>query len=166
MVAQLGRPTFRRAQRPLLILALVVFCASVRVLLAVAQHGIDESRQLVRGGGDGLGAPSWAFFRRRKAPRALPERCSALAASRSAAAARLALALVFELITLPPVMRLWGLSPSQDAKCLALGHVVMSVPVSLTTFNAVNPSTPSIRVRSTPVIRYRWLWTSKRGAFF
>ena len=59
-----------------------------------------------------LGAPRWAFFRRRKAPRALPERCSALAASRSAAAARLALALVFELITLPPVMRLWGLSPS------------------------------------------------------
>ena len=32
-----------------------------------------------------LGAPKWAFFRRRKAPRALSERWSALAASRSAA---------------------------------------------------------------------------------
>ena len=58
-----------------------------------------------------LGAPRWAFFRRRKAPRALSERCSALAARRSAAAARLPLALVFELMTLPPVMRLLGLSP-------------------------------------------------------
>ena len=73
-----------------------------------------------------LGAPKWAFFRRRKAPRALPERCSALAARRSAAAARLPLALVFELMTLPPVIRLLGLSPSQEAKCLArgpFGHV-------------------------------------------
>ena len=52
-----------------------------------------------------LGAPSWAFLRRRKAPRALSERCSALAARRNDAAARLALGLVLELITLPPVMR-------------------------------------------------------------
>ena len=59
-----------------------------------------------------LGAPGWAFFRRRKAPRALSERCSAWAARRNAAAARLALALVFELMTLPPVMRLFGLSPN------------------------------------------------------
>ena len=84
-----------------------------------------------------LGDPRWAFFRRRKAPRALSERCSALAARRRAAAAR-----------------------------LALGHFVMSVPISLTTFRAVYASTPSIRVRSTPVIRYSWRWASKRGAFF
>ena len=113
-----------------------------------------------------LGAPRWAFLRRRKPPRALSERCSALAARRSAAAARLAQALVLELMTLPPVMRLLGLSPSQDAKCLALGHFVISVPISLSTLSAVKPSTPSIRVRSTPVIRYNWPWTSKRGAFF
>ena len=49
---------------------------------------------------------------------------------------------------------------------MALGHLVMSVPTSLITFRAVYASTPSMRVRSTPVIRYRWLWTSKRGAFF
>ena len=40
-----------------------------------------------------LGAPSCAFFRRRKAPMALSERGSALAARRKAAAARLALSL-------------------------------------------------------------------------
>ena len=57
--------------------------------------------------------------------------------------------------TRPPVIRLSGLSPNQDAKCLALGHFVMSVPISLITLSAVKPSMPSIRVRSTPVIRYR-----------
>ena len=57
-----------------------------------------------------------------EAPRALSERCSALAARRKAAAARLALGLVFELMTRPPVMRLLGLSPSQDAKCFKLVH--------------------------------------------
>ena len=96
-----------------------------------------------------LGAPICAFFRCRKAPRALSERCSPWAARRKAAAARLALGLVFELITRQPVMRWSGLSPGQDAKCLALGHFVMSVPISLITFRAVKPSTPSILVRST-----------------
>ena len=58
-----------------------------------------------------------------------------LADKRSALAARLALGLVRELITFPPVTRLLGLSPSQEAKCLALCHLVMSagVPVSLIT---------------------------------
>ena len=96
------------------------------------------------------GAPRWAFFRRRKAPKALSERCSALAARRNAAAARLALGLVFELMTLPSVMRLFGLSPNQKAKWPALSHFVISVPISLMTFSAVNPSTPSVRVRFHP----------------
>ena len=55
LVAQLGRPALGRAQCALLILTFVVFRASIHVLLAVAQHGIDELRQLVSGGGDGLG---------------------------------------------------------------------------------------------------------------
>ena len=53
-------------------------------------------------------------------------------------------------MTLPPVIRLSGLSPSQDAKHLAVAQLVMSVPISLITFNAVKPSMPSIRVRPTP----------------
>ena len=112
-----------------------------------------------------LGAPNWVFFRRKKAPSALSERYSALAASLSALAARLALGLVRELMTLAPVTRLLGLNPSHQAKCLAVGHLVISVPTSPITFSAVWVSTPLIRVRSTPVIRYRWPRTSKRGAF-
>ena len=46
LVAELGRPPFSRAQRTVLILALVVFDASIHVVLAVAQHGIDEPGQL------------------------------------------------------------------------------------------------------------------------
>ena len=48
-----------------------------------------------------LGGPSCAFLRRRNAPNALLERYRALAASRSALAARLAVGLVRELMTLP-----------------------------------------------------------------
>ena len=149
---------FCGAQCPVPVLTHLVFGSSIYVLLAVAQHGVVDPGQLVGPGGDGLGrAPRWTFFRLRKGPRALLERRGALAASRSAAAARLALALVFELITLPPVMRLSRPSPSPEAKCLALDHFVMSVATSLITFNAVKLSTPPIRVRSTPVIQYNWL---------
>ena len=152
LVAQLHRPSLGGAQRPLVISTFVVFRASIHVFLAIPQHGVDDLASLWAVAVRALGAPRWAFFRRRKAPRALSERCSALAARRKAAAARLALGLVFELLTLPPVIRLSGLSPSHDAKCLVLGHLVMSVPISLITFRAVYASTPSIRVRSTPVI--------------
>ena len=34
-------------------------------------------------------------------------------------------------MTLPPVTRLFGLSPSQEAKWPVLSHLVMSVPISL-----------------------------------
>ena len=40
-------------------------------------------------------------------------------------------------MTLPPVMRLLGLSPSHDAKRLAFAHFVMSMPTSLTTLRTV-----------------------------
>ena len=129
LVSQLGRPPFCRAQRPLLILTFIVFGAGIHVILAVPQHGIDDAGQLLWAVAVmALGAPRWAFFRRRKAPRALSERCSPWAAMRNAAAARLALGLVFELMTRPPVTRLFGLSPSQEAKWPALSHFVMSVP--------------------------------------
>ena len=75
-----------------------------------------------------------------------------------------ALGFVRELITLPPLTLLFGLNPNHDAKCFAVGHLLMSVPISLTTFSAVYASTPSISVRSTPVILYRCVLTSKRGA--
>ena len=55
LVAQLSRPALGRAQRSVLILTFVVFGASIHVLLAVPQHGIDEPGQLMCRGGDGLG---------------------------------------------------------------------------------------------------------------
>ena len=57
-----------------------------------------------------FGAAKCALFRRRKGPKPLSEWCSPWAAKRNAAAARLALGLVLELMTLPPVIRLSGLS--------------------------------------------------------
>ena len=63
LIAQLRRPTLCRAQRPLLISTFVVFGPGVHVLLAVAQHGIDDASQLVGRGSDGLGRDC-AFFRR------------------------------------------------------------------------------------------------------
>ena len=62
LVAQLGRPTLGGAQRPLLILSLVVFRTSIHVLLAIAQHGVDEPGQLVGGGGNGLGRSQVGFL--------------------------------------------------------------------------------------------------------
>ena len=40
LVAELGRPPFSRTQRTVLILALVVFGASIHVFLAVAQRRV------------------------------------------------------------------------------------------------------------------------------
>ena len=152
LVAQLGRPALGRAQCALLILTFVVFRASIHVLLVVAQHGIDEPRQLVSGGGDGLGRAQVGLLPAQEGAQGAVGAVQRVGRQTHAAAARLALGLVFELMTLPPVTRLFGLSPSQEAKWLALSHLVMSVPISLTTLRAVKASTPSIRVRSTPVI--------------
>ena len=101
LVAQLGRPTLGRTQGPLLILSLVVFRTSIHVFLAIAQHGIADASQLVGRGGDGLGrsqvTPSFGAGTR-------PGRCRSGAArwrpERNAAAARLVLGLVLELMTL------------------------------------------------------------------
>ena len=69
-----------------------------------------------------LGAPRCAFFRRKNAPTVLSKRCSALAAKRNAAAARLTLGLAIELITLPPVARLGGAVPNCQLRfCSGLG---------------------------------------------
>ena len=62
LLAQFGRPAFGRKQRPLLILSLVVFSAGIRVLPAVAQHGIDEPGQLVGRGRNGLGRSQMGFL--------------------------------------------------------------------------------------------------------
>ena len=74
-----------------MVLALIVYRAGINVLLPIAQHGVDDSGQLVRRGRNGLGWSNWAFFRCRNAPSALLDRYKALAARRRALAARSAL---------------------------------------------------------------------------
>ena len=53
---------------------------------------------------------------------------------------------------LPADSRLSGQRASQLAKCFSVGQRVMSVPISLISFNGVRLSMPSICVRSTPVL--------------
>ena len=62
LVAQLGGSTLGGAQCPLLILTFVVFGASVHVLLAVSEHGVDDAGQLVRCRRDGLGRSQVGFL--------------------------------------------------------------------------------------------------------
>src|SRR4029434_8052191 len=111
-----------------------------------------------------FGAPRRVLRRRKKAPSADLLWCRERAARRSAAAARLAEGLVRPLSVLPPETFVPGARVSQEAQCLSLGQRLMSRRVSATTLRAVGASMPSMRVRSTPVRRERWVRTSKVGA--
>ena len=139
LVAELGRPPFCRAQRPLLILALVVLGAGINVILAVPQHGIDDAGQLVGRGGDGLRHSQVRLLSAQKRPQGTVGAVHRVVAKRNASAARLTLGLVFELMTLPSVMRLFGLSPNQKAKWPALSYFVMSVPNLTDDFQRCEP---------------------------
>src|SRR5262249_60225311 len=89
-----------------------------------------------------VGAPRRAFRRRWKAPRAdrLWER--ELAATRSAAATRLAEGLVRPLSGLPPETLLPGARLSQEAKCFSVGHPVSSRALLGTPVTAVGARVP------------------------
>ena len=87
-----------------------------------------------------------------------------LAAFRSAVAARLTTRRVPRLSTLSPLMRLSGHSPNQEAKCDSVFHRLMSSPTSLSSVWATITSMPSMRVRSTPVIRCSSLLRSNCGS--
>src|SRR5258708_8789201 len=67
-----------------------------------------------------LGAPSLERSRRNLAPKALWLWSGAEAASRNALEARLTTCRVPRLSTLPPLMRLSGHRPSQEAKCFSV----------------------------------------------
>ena len=70
-----------------------------------------------------LGAPSLERSRRNLAPKARWLRSRAEAASRNAVEARLTTCRVPRLSTLPPLMRLSGHKPSQEAKCSFWHHL-------------------------------------------
>src|SRR5205085_4577290 len=98
-----------------------------------------------------LGAPSRERCRLRYAPSALLLRIKLQAARRSVCAARPLPRRVRLDCTLPPVFFQHGHNPSQLLKCLTVGHLVKSVPSSLTSVSACSSSIPSIAVRSTPL---------------
>src|SRR5512145_2286471 len=86
-----------------------------------------------------------------------------IAVWRKAWPARLVVGSVSLCNTLPPEIALCGASPNHDAKCLTVGHLLISVPISdriVWTKAALRPSTI---VRSTPVSRIAAVWTSTAG---
>src|SRR4030066_14333 len=111
-----------------------------------------------------FGAPSCAFLRRKKAPRAEWELCRPLAANRKGVVARLAESLVRGERTLPPETFEPGQRPSQEAKCFSEGQRAMSRPISEMRVRAMEVSIPSTRVRSVPEMRKRAERASKAGA--
>ena len=76
------------------------------------------------------------------------------AASRSATLSELTTLRLLRLSTLPPLMRWLGLKPSQEVNFFSSLQALTSVPISKKTFCAVCKLIPSMRVRSTPLIRY------------
>ena len=120
-----------------MVLGLVVVSAVIHVLLPIAQHGVDDSGQLVRRGRNGLGRSQLRLLAAQERSQRTVGAVQGVGRQPQPLAARLALGLVRELMTLPPVTRLLGLNPSHEAKCLAVGHLAISVPTSLITFNAV-----------------------------
>ena len=144
---------------------LVVLSPFVDVLLTVLQHSIDQSGEAVSHGGDGLrgtelGAQT-AVLRAEVGAAA----DQGVAAIRSAVAARLTTRRVPLPSTLSPLMRLSGHSPNQEAKWASVFHRPMSSPTSLRSVWATITSMPSMRVRSTPVMRCSSLLRSNCGAF-
>ena len=78
--------------------------ALLAVVLAFGEHGVDQSGQIMSGGGDGAMVKSMRELSRRKyAPSADWLERNAAAANFKACAARLAQCLVLALRTLPPV---------------------------------------------------------------
>jgi hypothetical protein len=96
-----------------------------------------------------LGAPSLERSRRNFLPRyGWPPRPYSEAKALGEQA-RLTTCRVPRLSTLPPLLRLSGHKPSQEAKCFSVFQRRMSTPTSETMVCAFCTSMPSIRVRST-----------------
>src|ERR1700685_4061064 len=112
-----------------------------------------------------LGAPKLERSRLNFAPRYVLLRHKLVAAIRKAVAAGFSTWRLPRWYTLPPVILLSGHSPSHEAKCASVGHLFMSRPTSATMVWAIITLTPSMRVRSIPLIRYSSSRRLNRGAF-
>src|SRR5712691_3548365 len=140
-------------QNAVLIGPLVVVLTEIHELGALGQHAIEDRGQFVGGGGDGLGhAPL-----RGLAPQKGPQRALGVVQTlgrdpqrRGGSVRRGRGAPTEHLAATHPVVRR---QPQPGAECLAVGHFVMSRPVSLSTFSTVCACSPLIAIRFTPVSR-------------
>jgi hypothetical protein len=143
----------KRREGALAVLGFVVVEAERVIRLAVLPHPVEDARELVRGGGDGLG---WAEPRAQAAVEAA-KGAAAIggglrgAPQRGGDAANALRLWVF--VTTPPVTRLSGQRASQDAKCFSAGKRLGSRPTSERIVWTVRASKPSMRVKSTPAMR-------------
>src|SRR6202521_89320 len=112
-----------------------------------------------------LGAPKLARSRLNFAPRYVLLRHKLVAAMRKAVAARFSTWRLPRWYTLPPVILLSGHSPSQEAKCASVGHLLISRTTSATRVCAIITLIASMRVRSIPLIRYSSPRRLNCGAF-
>ena len=152
-VAELLSATRELGKDAAVVPALVVVLAAVDVFGAEPEHAVDEAGELVGGGGDGLGGAEPGLQAavegaegglavvegtggqtRRRSRRGWPRVWSAV-----------------ELLAAGDLVP--GQRPSQEAKCFSVGQRLMSRPISATIVWTVRASMPSIRVRSTPVMR-------------
>src|ERR687888_2745552 len=84
-----------------------------------------------------LALPAREAHRREKAPSAVCVWPTCIADNRKIAAARCAERRVLVFSILPPDILLPGAKVSQDVKCFSVGHRLMSMPHSPTSFKAV-----------------------------
>src|SRR6516164_503305 len=99
------------------------------------------------------GLPSLVRKRRNCAPRYVSLCFKLVAAIFKAVVSRLLVGNRPLPMTFSPLTLLSGHRRSQETKWSSVRHLLMSQPASLITVDAVITSMPSIRVRSTPVIR-------------
>ncbi len=144
---------------------LIELSALVDVLLTVLQHAVDQSGEPMSHGRDRLRRSqfgSQAAVLRAQVTLASDQGGGGQPQCRSGTVDYVPRA---SASTLSPLMRLSGHSPNHEAKCASVFQRLMSNPTSLMTVCATITLTPSIRVRSTPLIRCNSLLRLKPGAF-
>ena len=120
----------KRREDALAVLGFVVVEAERVVRLPVLPHPIEDARELVRGGGDGLGGAEPGAQAAVEAAEGAAAIGGGLRGARSAVATRLTTLRLLVCLTTPPVTRLSGQRASQDAKCFSEGKRLGLRPTS------------------------------------
>lgn len=115
----------------------VVRGAGIGVGQAEAQGVVEEDRELARRRGHDLGLADAGGEPAIEGAKGRLGAANTYGARRSSVAARLAERRLFELSSRPPETLLPGARHNHDAKCLAVGHLLMSSPHSPMSRNTV-----------------------------